>query len=121
MAGRILLVDDNDDIRTLGEISLARVGGFEVRTAQSGAECLEILEQWVPDGVVLDVRMPDMDGVAVLAAIREQWIDLPVVLLTASVTAQDIESLRALPVSAVLSKPFDPMTLPDSIRSAFRW
>lgn len=121
MAGRILLVDDNDDIRALGEISLAQVGGFDVRTARSGAECLEILEQWTPDGVVLDVRMPDMDGVAVLGAIRTTWPDLPVVLLTASVTAQDVESLRTLPVSGVLSKPFDPMALPDDIRSAFHW
>jgi CheY-like chemotaxis protein len=121
VAARILLVDDNEDIRTLGEISLAQVGGFDVRTADSGMSCLATLEEWEPDGVVLDVRMPEMDGVAVLREIRRTRPDLPIVLLTASVTEQDITSLRTLPVAGVLSKPFDPMTLPSDVREAFGW
>jgi CheY-like chemotaxis protein len=59
--------------------------------------------------------------VGVLQAIRRTRPELPVVLLTASVTDEDITSLRALPVAGVLSKPFDPMTLPDDVRVVFGW
>jgi two-component system OmpR family response regulator len=112
---RILVVDDDHDVRTLIAMSLSRVGGHDVRAAASGSECMAELEQWVPDVVVLDVMMPgNGTGPATLAAIRATpaVAEVPVVFLTASVVEADMERLHSLPVSGVLGKPFDPMQLP---------
>ena len=119
----ILVVDDDDDVRRLVELSLARVGGHDVRTAASGAECLDMLRTWRPDVVILDVMMPGQDGPATLALIRTdpQTADLPVVFLTASVIDSELSSLRALPISGVLGKPFDPMQLPTLLSAELGW
>lgn len=123
MTRRILVVDDDADVRRLAVMSLARVGGHEVRSVGSGAECLEELEAERPDVVVLDVMMPVMDGPATLAAIRDSGAthDVPVVFLTAGIVATDMERLRSLPVSGVLHKPFDPLTLPNELAELLHW
>ena len=123
MTRRILVVDDDDDVRRLAVMSLARVGGHEVRSVGSGAECLEQLTTERPDVVVLDVMMPVMDGPATLAAIRDsgETHDVPVVFLTAGIVAADMERLRSLPVSGVLHKPFDPLTLPSELAELLHW
>jgi CheY-like chemotaxis protein len=120
---RILVVDDDEDVRRLAVMSLARVGGHDVRSVGSGAECLEELTAQRPDVVVLDVMMPVMDGPATLAAIRDSGTthDLPVVFLTAGIVAADMDRLRSLPVSGVLQKPFDPMTLPSQLAELLDW
>ena len=123
MTKRILVVDDDHDVRTLIAMSLSRVGGHDVRAAASGSECMAELEQWVPDVVVLDVMMPGMDGPATLAAIRAtpSVAEVPVVFLTASVVEADMERLHSLPVSGVLGKPFDPMQLPTLLSELLDW
>lgn len=123
MTRRILVVDDDDDVRRLAVMSLSRVGGHDVRAASSGAECLEALAAERPDVVVLDVMMPLMDGPATLAAIRDQASthDIPVVFLTAGVVESDMDRLRSLPVSGVLQKPFDPLTLPGQLSDVLGW
>lgn len=123
MTKRILVVDDDHDVRTLIAMSLSRVGGHDVRAVASGAECLAELEQWVPDVVVLDVMMPGMDGPATLAALRATPSagEVPVVFLTASVVEADMERLHSLPVSGVLGKPFDPMQLPTLLSDLLAW
>jgi len=120
---RILVVDDDEDVRRLAVMSLARVGGHEVLSVGSGAECLEALRIERPDAVVLDVMMPVMDGPATLAAIRDSGTthDVPVVFLTAGIVAADMDRLRSLPVSGVLHKPFDPLTLPSELAELLHW
>lgn len=123
MTRSILVVDDDEDVRRLAVMSLARVGGHDVRSVGSGAECLEELRSERPDVVVLDVMMPVMDGPTTLAAIRDSGAthDVPVVFLTAGIVAADMERLRSLPVSGVLHKPFDPLTLPSELAELLRW
>ena len=123
MTKRILVVDDDHDVRTLIAMSLSGVGGHDVRAAASGSECMAELEQWVPDVVVLDVMIPGMDGPATLAAIRATpaVAEVPVVFLTASVVEADMERLHSLPVSGVLGKPFDPMQLPTLLSELLGW
>lgn len=123
MTRRILVVDDDEDVRRLAVMSLTRVGGFDVRSVGSGAECLEELARERPDAVVLDVMMPVMDGPATLAAIRDSAAvyDLPVVFLTAGIVAADMDRLRSLPVAGVLHKPFDPLTLPSELAELLGW
>lgn len=123
MTRRILVVDDDEDVRRLAVMSLSRVGGHEVRAASSGSECLTMLAAELPDAIVLDVMMPVMDGPTTLAAIRDgrSTHDIPVVFLTAGVVAADMDRLRALPVSGVLHKPFDPLTLPADLAALLGW
>lgn len=123
MTRRILVVDDDEDVRRLAVMSLSRVGGHEVRSAASGSECLTALAAERPDAIVLDVMMPVMDGPTTLAAIRDgrSTYDIPVVFLTAGVVTADMDRLRALPVSGVLRKPFDPLTLPAELAALLGW
>jgi CheY-like chemotaxis protein len=123
MTRSLLVVDDEDDVRRLAVLSLSRVGGYEVRAADSGAACLAELQVAVPDAIVLDVMMPLMDGPATLAEIRDnpRTAHVPVVFLTAGVVELDVERLRGLPVAGVLRKPFDPIRLPADIAELLGW
>lgn len=114
----MLLVDDEPDIRTIGQLSLARVGGWQVHAASSGAEALEALPRFLPDVVLLDVMMPGMDGPTTLARLRElpEGARLPILFMTAKVQRQEVERYLALGAAGVISKPFDPLTLPDEVR-----
>lgn len=123
MKRRILVVDDDEDVRRLAVMSLARIGGHDVEAAASGAECLAALTRDVPDVVILDVMMPLMDGPATLETIRSDpgFHALPVVFLTAGVVEADMDRLRRLPVAGVLQKPFDPLTLPGDVAALLGW
>ena len=123
MTRRVLVVDDDADIRRLASMSLSRVGGYEVSSVASGSECLEQLAGELPDAVVLDVMMPVMDGPATLLGIRDnpRTHDLPVVFLTAGVVDADVDRLRTMAVSGVLQKPFDPLLLPGQLADVLGW
>jgi CheY-like chemotaxis protein len=123
MSRRILVVDDDDDVRSLAALSLGKVGGHEVRTANSGEACLAELALWRPDVVVLDVMMPGMDGPTTLERIRDapDTEDIPVVFLTASVVEPDLDRLRTAEVSGVLAKPFNPMELSAQLAAVLGW
>jgi len=118
---RILVVDDEDDIRLIASLSLQRVGGHEVVGATGCDEALAHLAAQPFDVVVLDVQMPGADGRATLAALREAGHDVDVVFLTAQVQRADREALEALDVRGVLSKPFDPMALADDLGTLLGW
>lgn len=115
-AGRILVVDDEDDIRRVATLSLERVGGWEVVPASSAAEAVAAAEGGGFDAVLLDVMMPDVDGPATLERLRPiLGSGVPVVFLTAKVQPADVERLRGLGATGVLAKPFDPMRLPGEL------
>ncbi len=120
---KILLIDDDADIRTLAEISLARLAGFEVLAASSGSQGLILAAAEQPDAIILDVMMPGMDGPATLAALRGQpaTANIPVLFLTAKAMNSEIADLRALGADGILTKPFDPLSFPDQVRSALGW
>lgn len=120
-ARRILLVDDDDDIRLVAGLSLRRVGGHEVEAVASGEAALSALDGAAFDLVLLDMQMPGMDGPTTLAAIRATGAsDVPVVFLTAS-QRSELEDLAALDVRGVLAKPFDPMQLPAAVADVMGW
>jgi CheY-like chemotaxis protein len=115
----VLLVDDEPDIRTIGAMSLRRVGKWEVRVASSGAEAIALAAEAVPDLVLLDVMMPELDGPATLEALRKNpaLASVPVIFMTAKVQAKEVERWLAIGAIGVIRKPFDPMTLPTEIRN----
>jgi CheY-like chemotaxis protein len=114
---RILIVDDDDDIREVAQLSLEAIGGHQVLTASSGAEAIEKAANERPDAILLDVMMPELDGPGTLARLRSNPAteSIPVVFLTAKVREADVERFQELDVAGVLAKPFDPMTLPDQL------
>jgi CheY-like chemotaxis protein len=119
----VLLVDDEDDIRLVAKACLERLGGWRVQSASSGLDALELAHADRPDAIVLDVMMPDLDGPGTLARLRADpaTADIPVLFLTAKAQASDRAELESLGAEAVLTKPFDPMTLADQIRAALGW
>jgi len=116
---RVLLIDDEDDIREIAQLSLEMVAHWDVVTARSGAEGLSRAAVDQPDAIVLDVMMPEMDGPTTFSRLRAnpQTQHIPVVLLTATTPAprRDLDQL------SVIQKPFDPMRLPGQIAAALGW
>ena len=114
---RILLADDEPDIRAIVKIALETVGGYDVRVCATGEEAVREAVAYRPDLVLLDVMMPDMDGAAALEKIHADPLTsaTPVVFLTARQQEAEIMRLRQAGAVWVLAKPFDPMELPGTV------
>lgn len=119
---RILILDDEPDIRYLTAIGLERFGGMTAREAASANEAIALARETRPDVILLDVFMPLEDGPAVLERLRQDpsTSDVPVIFMTANPAESDVGKLLGLGAVAVLEKPFDPVTLGDRIRVALR-
>lgn len=116
---RVLLVDDEDDIRMVAEIALRDVGGFDTMTAESGEQALtKAVENPPPDVILLDMMMPQMDGLETLIRLqmRPETREIPVIFMTAKAQTAEIEKYVAAGALGVITKPFDPMTLADQVR-----
>jgi CheY-like chemotaxis protein len=120
---RILIIDDEDDIREVAQLTLEAVGGFEVFTAESGSEGLAKAQIEQPDAILLDVMMPEMDGITTLKNLQANPLtnNIPVILLTAKVQATDQRRFAELGITGMVAKPFDPMTLTDQVASVLGW
>ena len=119
---RILVIDDEDDIREVVQLSL-EIGGWEVLTACSGSEGFAKAEAEQPDAILLDVMMPDLDGVSTFRQLQANTLTLciPVILLTAKVQAADQRRFAELAVAGTISKPFNPLHLTSQIAQALGW
>jgi CheY-like chemotaxis protein len=117
---RILLIDDEDDVRYTTRLALEQFGGFDVEVASSGPEGVRLALERPPDLVLLDVMMPEMDGPTTLGALRRQpgLARIPVVFLTAKALPSEIRRLKALGATDVITKPFEPRELPGRVRAA---
>lgn len=117
MTKRILIIDDEPDIREATQVCLEIAKGWEVLTASSSREGLEKATLEQPDAVLLDVMMPDMDGLATFRHLRANPATqhIPIILLTAKAQAVDRRQFTQLEVAAVIIKPYDPLTLADQI------
>ena len=115
---RILLVDDEPDIREVVDVSLGLDPQFRTRACASGADALVMAARWSPSLILLDVMMPLMDGPTTLANLRKnpRTADIPVLFLTARSQTAEIAHYISLGAQGVLSKPFDPMTLAALVR-----
>jgi two-component system OmpR family response regulator len=113
----VLLVDDDANIRLIIEISLEGLTDWQLRQADCGKKALELMHEQRPDLVLLDVMMPEMDGITMLERIKECFpAEMPfVIFMTAKVQQQELEQYKSLGAAGVIMKPFDPMTLPQQI------
>jgi len=119
----VLLIDDEPDIRAVVEFSLGSVAGWDVLTAGSGADGVEVAAERQPDVILLDVMMPELDGPAKLDALRgrDETRAIPVLFMTAKAQAGELSRYASLGVAGVIPKPFDPMTLHDRVAAALGW
>ena len=120
---RILIIDDEDDIREVAALSLESVAGWQVYTASSGAEGMRVAAAELPDAILMDVMMPAMDGPTTFREMQKMpnLAGIPVILLTAKVQGVDQRRFAGLGVTAVLFKPFDPLTLSSQISTVLKW
>ena len=117
LAGTVLLIDDEERMRIIMQ-NLLELNGFTVFTACSGEEGLTRLDQRRPDAVILDVRMPGMDGLVVLKKIRETLPELPVILVTHVDEEATREEAMRLGATAYVTKPFNFDGLKQALRQA---
>jgi CheY-like chemotaxis protein len=115
---KVLLVDDEDDIRTIGFLSLSRVGGWLTVLASSGVEAVTKAASEKPDLILLDVQMPGLDGPTTFNRLRAQeaTANLPIIFMTAKIQKQEVARYLELGAIGVIGKPFDPLTLPAEIK-----
>ncbi len=115
----LLIVDDDDDIRDVAAAALELVSGFRIVTATNGLDALRQAKEHHPDGILLDVMMPGMDGLETVERLDADpaTADIPVILLTARVDGDKPTDA----VAGVIRKPFDPMALGNRIRQLFGW
>lgn len=123
MSRKILIIDDEDDIREVAALSLETVAGWEVIVANNGAAGLDRARQDKPDAILLDVMMPGMDGPTTFRELQKSpaTASIPVILLTAKVQSADQRRFADLGVRAVLTKPFDPLTLSEQMEKVLGW
>jgi two-component system, OmpR family, response regulator len=115
----ILYIEDDPDIQEIAKLALEAIGGFQVRVCDSCQQALEEIKQCKPQLILLDVMMPGNDGPSTLQILRQ--IDgvknIPVVFITAKVQKHEVESYLAIGAQGVITKPFDPMTLADTVKN----
>ncbi len=120
---RLLIIDDEDDIREVAALSLEATNNWFILTASSGRDGIAKAAAEKPDAILMDVMMPEMDGPTTFKNLQLDpgTAGIPVVLLTAKVQGVDQRRFAGLGVAGVLFKPFDPMTLGDQISALLGW
>ncbi len=120
---RILVVDNEQYIQEVAKVCLETVAGWEVLLASSGKECLTQAEAEQPDAILLDVMMPDMDGMTTFQKLQENPATqaIPVILLTAKIQSSDRRRYAQVGTIAAIAKPFNPLELAGQIASALGW
>lgn len=122
MLNKILCVDDASDIRSVLEVSLKMIGGFELCLCASGEEAIEKIDAFNPDLVLLDVLMPSLSGPDTLTQLRRlpQFKETPVIFMTGQQTTDEVNHLKQLGSIGVISKPFQPTELAKQIEALWQ-
>lgn len=114
---RILYAEDEVDIQQVASLALEVVGGFSLKTCQSGLEAVNEIEGFDPQLLLFDVMMPDLDGPGALAKIRKMnaYRETPVIFMTAKIQPNEVQQYLDMGAVDVIPKPFDPMTLASQV------
>jgi CheY-like chemotaxis protein len=119
----ILLIDDEASVRELVHVCLSDLAGWDVITVASAQEGLKQLAIQQPDAILLDVLMPGMDAITFLQRLHENpsTQSIPVILLSVRARWFTLGKLQQLGITDAIAKPFNPITLPETIAQALRW
>lgn len=114
---RITYVEDEPHIREIVQLALEELGGFKLQCCESGSEALDMVPAFEPDLVLLDVMMPEMNGVETFRSLKQipQFAETPMIFITAKAQKHEIELYKAIGAIEVIPKPFDPVALPGEI------
>jgi CheY-like chemotaxis protein len=120
---QILVIDDNTQIRQMIQATLEQLTDWEVKVASSAQEGLSTADEQSPDAILLDLMMPEMDGVDCLKALRlnPKTREIPVIFLTAEQSLTEPYRFHALGAVGAIAKPFDPLNLAPSIEHTLGW
>lgn len=124
MSKKILVVDDDEAIREVIKSCLEELAGWEVLLAASGLEGLRIANSEPLDAILLDISMPEMNGIEMLRKLQENSParEIPVFLLTARVLSGDRQPFLQLPqVFGVIVKPFNAIKLVEQVAQSLGW
>ncbi|MGB0563337.1 MAG: response regulator [Spirulinaceae cyanobacterium] len=123
MTKKVLVIDDEADIREITQLALKVTTDWEVQTAASGREGLTIARDRRPDLVLLDLMMPELDGPGTCAQLKADPATqgIPVIFLTAKVQAPEQLVLDEVGAAAIFTKPFNPTTLSAEIAQVLGW
>ena len=119
----ILLIDDEETIQEVVQVGIAIEAGWQVAIASSGLEGINLAQDRQPDVILLDVMMPDMDGIDTLSQLKtnDKTSAIPVIFLTAKAQAEEKNQFQSLGVVDVITKPFNSMTLASPGFWRFGW
>lgn len=123
MSKRILIVDDEEDIRDVVRVSLEEFARWRTISATSGVEGLQIAKTEALDAILLDISMPDMDGFQMCEELQADSYTqkIPVIVLTAKVLPSDRDRFADLDVAGVITKPFNPLTIWQQVADILGW
>ncbi len=118
---KILVVDDSRDFLTYIAVLLKKMGFFKINLAESGEEAIGLMKIWTPDIMILDLNMPEMDGLATLQKVRgnEQTSKMPVIMVTASRELRREKECYRRGADQVISKPVTLGRLNHAIQECF--
>jgi two-component system, OmpR family, alkaline phosphatase synthesis response regulator PhoP len=120
---RLLMIDDEETIQTVVKFGINMAAGWDVLSASTGQLGIEIAQKERPDAILLDVMMPEMDGIATFKALQADPVttEIPVIFLTAKAQTVERNQFSALGASGVITKPFNALDLPEQIAKILRW
>ena len=120
---RLLIIDDEDAIQTVVRFGIKLVAGWELLSASGGITGIDTAQRELPDAILLDVMMPEMDGIATFKALQANPITagIPVIFLTAKAQTAERRQFNDLGISGVITKPFNSLDLPEQITKILQW
>jgi len=123
MTKQILVIDDEDGIREIIQFSLEAAAGWTVLMAASGAAGVAIAQTTPPDAILLDIMMPDQDGIETLHQLQANPItqSIPTILLTARAKTSEQQKFLQFGVAGIITKPFQAQNLANQIQAILNW
>jgi CheY-like chemotaxis protein len=120
---RLLTIDDEEGIQIVVKFGINLSSGWEVLSASNGRIGLAMAERELPDAILLDVMMPEMDGIETFRALQANPITagIPVIFLTAKAQTAERRQFNDLGVNGTIAKPFNALDLPDRISKILNW
>lgn len=115
---KILIVEDEEEIRRLIVLYMLNAG-FQAVTAEDGKQALELLERERPDLIVLDILLPDIDGLELCGIVRRSW-DIPVIFVSCKRESEDVINGLEAEADDYVTKPFDPAVLVARVKANLR-
>ncbi len=120
MTENIILIVDDEDIVLDSCRRVLEADGFEVMLASSAEEALEIMERRLPVALLMDIKMPERDGIYLMGQIREKWLEIPVIVMTGYPTTETIAEAAKMGAATLISKPFTPDELVETVRRVLK-